>query len=165
MSSPKSSPRVKFSPFYWIPGLKAFLPRSESTAGFPGSPLAVSRGTQRPSHVAGLVTVVFSFSLLVFPAFLELGLVASGFVRPIRVGTTFYPFRFIKGSITRYFLRLSTLEARTGERSHLTHGPLTGSPELDFGRSSQPCMLLIHLQDLCLVVALKALPACVLRVS
>jgi hypothetical protein len=35
---------------------------------------------------------VFSFSLPVLPVPLELGLVASAFVRPIRVATTFYPF-------------------------------------------------------------------------
>jgi hypothetical protein len=144
MSPPKSSPAAKFSPFWWIACLKAYHLPSEPTLGFPGSPLAVRRETQRFSFAAGPVILVFSLPLLVLPVSLELRLVASGFVRPIRVGTTFYPFRSIKESITRYSLRLSTLEARTGERSHLTHGSLTGNPELDFGRSSQPCQLLIH---------------------
>jgi len=82
----------KFSPFHGIPGFRANLPRLESPAGVPGSPVTVRREHQRFSHVAGLVTVVFSFSLPVLPFPLELGLVASAFVRPIRVGTTFYPF-------------------------------------------------------------------------
>ncbi len=92
MSSPKSSPRGKFSPLHGIPGFRANLPRLESPAGVPGSPVTVRREHQRSSHVAGLVTVVFSFSLPVLPFRRELGLVASAFVRPIRVGTTFYPF-------------------------------------------------------------------------
>src|SRR5271165_4240558 len=92
MSSPKSSPRGKFSPLHGIPGFRANLPRLESPAGVPGSPVTVRREHQRSSHVAGLVTVVFSFSLPVLPFPLELGLGASAFVRPIRVGTTFYPF-------------------------------------------------------------------------
>jgi hypothetical protein len=92
MSPPKSSPRGNFSPFHGIAGLRANLPRLETPAGVPGSPLTVRREHQRSSHVAGRVTVVFSFSLPVLSFPLELGLVASAFVRPIRVGTTFYPF-------------------------------------------------------------------------
>src|SRR5208337_50872 len=92
MSPPKSSPRGKFSPLHGIPCFRANLPRLESPAGVPGSPVTVRREHQRSSHVTGLVTVVFSFSLPVLPFRLELGLGASAFVRPIRVGTTFYPF-------------------------------------------------------------------------
>src|SRR5271157_4893181 len=92
MSPPKSSPRGRFSPLHGIPCFRANLPRLESPAGVPGSPVTVRREHQRSSHVTGLVTVVFSFSLPVLPFRLELGLGASAFVRPIRVGTTFYPF-------------------------------------------------------------------------
>ena len=34
------------------------------------------------------------------------------------------------------------------ERTHLTHGPLTGSQAENFGRSRQPCTLVIHHRDL-----------------
>jgi hypothetical protein len=87
MSPPESSPRSRFSPLREIPLLQPYLSRFESPAGGPGS---ARRVRPRSSHVAGLVTVVFPFSLPVLPFPLEL--VASAFVRAIRVGTTFYPF-------------------------------------------------------------------------
>ena len=58
MSSPKSSPRraIFFSRVLFLL-LQAYLPRVDPTSGFPGSPLAVRRGTRRSSSLASPVTL------------------------------------------------------------------------------------------------------------
>jgi hypothetical protein len=61
-----SSPRVKFSPTHRFPEFRTDRLRAELVARFPGSPSAVSRGTERLSFGVNSVVSLVSFSLLVW---------------------------------------------------------------------------------------------------
>ena len=181
MSSPKSSPSVKFSPSGRVSPLLAHLPHIEPTfyefaevkprrqvfsfgscfsspgrtfhtsSPPPGSPTRRCGESGNPRS-----------SFLAYP--LPLSSHASS--RPLQCLSSSRAGGFVRCATSSgrhdllsvliilhdqqhiYSLRLPTLEARTGERTHLTHGPLPGSPARSFGRSRQPCPLVIHYRGL-----------------